>query len=175
MQSSSDNQTQMRSQGTADQTGVAGELKSDAQHLGKTAADRVHSELDARKGTAASQAQSLSSAIDRAAGELDTNAPDWLRNAFQQGARQVQKFADTLEQKDSRQILDDINSFARDHPGTFLAGCAAAGFAAARVFKAGASENTARGFGQTRFERGQPSGTAFPNEAAPASPRGEFV
>ena len=121
--------------------GLGNELRSDAQDLGSTAKNRIHSELDARKGTAATQAKSVSSAIERAAGELDDGSPQWLRSAFQQGATQIQRFADTLEQKDSREILDDVRSFARDNPTTFLAACAAAGFAASRLFKAGASEN----------------------------------
>ena len=122
--------------------GTTGELRSDAQQLGNSASNRIHSELDARKGTAADQAKSVSSAIDRAAGELDESSPQWLRSAFEQGATQVRRFADTLEQKDSREILSDVRTLARDNPGTFLAGCAALGFAAARVFKAGSNEGS---------------------------------
>lgn len=120
--------------------GTAGELRDDAQQLASTAKNRIHSEVDARKGTAANQAKSVSSAIERAAGELDQDTPEWLRSAFQQGASQVRRFADTLEQRDSRQILQDVQTLARQNPGTFLAGCAALGFAAARIFKAGASD-----------------------------------
>ena len=119
-------------------TGVGEELRSDARHVGASAVNRLHSEVDARKGAAASQAKSVSSAIDRAAGDLDDNAPDWLKSAFRQGAQQVQRFADALEQKDSRQLVGEVSDFARNSPGTFLAACAAAGFAAARLAKAGA-------------------------------------
>ena len=134
-------QSETMSPTTGDQP-VGTELKSDAQQLGSTAINRVHSEVDARKGAAVSQAKSVSSAIERAAGELDEGAPAWLRSAFQQGAQQVQRFADAIEQKDSRQMVEEVNSFARNSPGTFLAGCAAAGFAAARILKAGGSSAT---------------------------------
>ncbi|HET9428009.1 MAG TPA: hypothetical protein VFO69_06585 [Allosphingosinicella sp.] len=117
--------------------GTSSELRSDAQHLGSTAANRLHSEVDSRKGDAAQQAKSVSSAIQRAAGDLGEDSPDWLRSAFRKGAEQVQRFADTLEQKDSRQLVGEIESFGRERPGSFLLGCAAAGFAAARVLKAG--------------------------------------
>ena len=123
--------------GMPDEPGLQGELRSDAQELSSKAKNRLHGELDARKGTAASQARSASSAMERAASELDDGSPEWLRSAFQQSARQIQRFADTLEQKDSREILNDVRTFARDNPTTFLAACAAAGFAAARLFKAG--------------------------------------
>lgn len=132
--------------------GTVDELRADAKQLSYSASNRIHSELDARKGTAADQAKSVSSAIDRAAGELDESSPEWLKSAFQQGATQVRRFADTLEQKDSRQIVRDVETLARENPGTFLAGCAALGFAAARVFKAGASDGTGNeNRQQTRF------------------------
>lgn len=120
------------------------ELRSDAQELGSSAKDRIHSEAEARKGTAANQAKSVSSALERTAGELDSDAPQWLRSALQKGAMQIQRFADSMEQKDSREIVSDVRDFARQNPTTFLAACAAAGFAAARVFKAGGSEESSQ-------------------------------
>lgn len=122
--------------------GVGTELMSDAKDVGSSAVNRLHSEVDARKGDAATQVKSVSTAIQSAAGNLDESTPAWLKSAFEQGAQQVQKFAETLEQKDSRQIVNQISDFARSSPGTFLAACAAAGFAAARIFKAGGAENT---------------------------------
>jgi hypothetical protein len=124
-------------------SGTGEQLKTDAKQLGATASNRLHSELDARKGTAATQARSVSSAIGQAAEGLDDGAPQWLRSAFQQGAQQVQRFADSLEQKDSRQILSDVQDLARNNPGAFIAGCAALGFAAARILKAGAPDASA--------------------------------
>ena len=118
------------------------ELRGDAQTVTDTAKSRIHSEVDARKGTAATQAKNLSSALEGAAGQLD-QSPAWLRSAFEQAAQTIQRFADTIEQKDSRQLTRDIQQLARDNPGTFLAGCAVAGFAAARVLKAGVDDNSA--------------------------------
>lgn len=158
--------------------GTAADLRADAKQLGSTASNRIHSELDARKGTAANQAKSLASAVDRAAGEFDEGTPQWLKSAFQQGATQVRRFADTLEQKDSRQILSDVQRLARDNPGTFLAGCAALGFAAARVFKAGAADESARQPPQqAQFPPVQVDEPMFrPEGNEPArSPTGEFA
>ncbi|WP_324808763.1 hypothetical protein SH584_04100 [Sphingomonas sp. LY29] len=121
---------------------VGSELLDDAKGVGTSAVNRLHSEVDARKSDAATQVKSVSSAIEKARDGLDTNAPAWLKSAFDQGAQQVQRFADTLEQKDSRQLVNEVSDFARGSPGTFLAACAAAGFAAARIFKAGGSENS---------------------------------
>jgi hypothetical protein len=145
-------------QQNTDAGGAAGELRSDAQQIGSKAADRLHSEVDARKGAAATQAKSVSNAIQSAAGELDDSAPAWLRSAFEQGADQIQRFAETLEQKDSRQILDQVQNFARQRPGLFLAACAAAGFAASRVFKAGGEQQSSQQFGTAQWDGSEPSG-----------------
>ncbi len=136
------------------------ELKSDVSRVGNSAANRIHSEVDSRKGVAANQFKSLSSAIDRAAGDLDDNSPQWLRSAFQQGADQIRRFAETIEQKDSRQIVRDVQTLARDNPGTFLAGCAALGFAAARIFKAGASD-APDPFSSPQYEPGENDQSVF--------------
>jgi hypothetical protein len=171
-------------------SGTTRELASDAKHMGESALNRVHSEIDARKDGAASQARSVSSAMDRAAGNLDDGAPDWFRSALQKGAQQVQRFADSIEQKDSRQLFQEISDFARQSPGTFLAGCAAAGFAAARIAKAGSeatnpaggmpstgsamgsSHNAPSSAGQQAYESSYPSGPQFNPGAAT---RGEFA
>lgn len=120
--------------------GAATELRQDAQQLGSTAANRLHSEVDARKGAAVSQAQSVSSAISQTAEGLGPDSPEWLKSALRQGAQQIQQFVDTIEQKDSRQMVSEAQNFARNNPGTFLAVCAAVGFAAARVLKVGGEQ-----------------------------------
>lgn len=142
--------------------GAAGELKSDAQHLGSTAANRLHSEVDARKGAAISQAQSVSSAIQQTADGLGDNAPTWLKSAFTQGAQKIQQFADSIDQKDSRQLMSEAQDFARNNPGTFLAACAAAGFAAARVLKAGGEQTPHFGDGSP-MDQSQPWGDGEPD------------
>jgi ElaB/YqjD/DUF883 family membrane-anchored ribosome-binding protein len=128
--------------------GAGSEIRSDAKQLGATAADRLHSEVDARKATAVTQAQSVSSAVRQAADGLDEGSPEWLKSAFRQGAQQIQRLADSVERKDSRQLMSDAQDFARNNPGTFLAACAAVGFAAARVLKAGGAQYDGQQDGQ---------------------------
>ena len=159
--------------------GVRSELRSDARQLSTSASNRIHSEIDARKSIAAEQAQSVSSAIQRASSELDDEAPQWLKSAFQQGAQQVQRLADSLEQKDSRQIMSEIQTMARNNPATFLFGCAALGFAAARIIKAGAPDSSPAQSRQTQLPPVQGEEPMFRSlgAEAPSSPSraGEFV
>jgi ElaB/YqjD/DUF883 family membrane-anchored ribosome-binding protein len=155
------------------QSGTVEELRSDAKHIGSSAANFLHSEADARKGVVADQARSTSSAIQRVASELEEGAPTWLKSIFQQGGDQIQRLADTLEQKDTKQIADEVQSFARERPGMFLGACAVAGFAAARIFKAGADGPSANG---SSLSAKAPS---FPEEGAPtqlqSSAQGDLV
>jgi hypothetical protein len=79
----------------------------------------------------------VSSAFEKAAGELGGGqAPAWVKSALEQGARQIQRLAETIEQQDSRQLIGNVRQLARDNPTTFLAACAATGFAVARIFRA---------------------------------------
>jgi len=136
--------------------GATDELRSDAQQLTSKAKARIHGEVDARKGAAVDQAQSVSSAIRQTADGLDDNAPQWLRSALRQGAEQIQRFADSVEQKDSRQLLNEVQGFARERPALFLGAAAAAGFAAARIFKAGGEQQANQS--SSTFEGAQPWG-----------------
>lgn len=163
---------------TDQKTGATGaELRDDAKQLGSKAADRIHSEVDTRKSEAVSQAQSFSSAIEKTAGEMN-DGPEWLKSALQKGAQQIQRFADSVEHKDSRQLLNDAQRFARDNPGTFLAACAAAGFAAARIFKAGGEQGQhgTRQQGQWDPSVGVDGSTGATQQPfARTTPPGEFV
>ena len=148
--------------------------------MGGTAKDRLHSEVDAHKGEGAVQARGLSSALEKTAGELGPDSPAWLKSTLEEGAQRLARLAETVEQKDSRQITRDVQQLARDYPGTFLAGCALAGFAAARVFKAGASGSD--GGDSTRHEpydayspdeaEAEPSAMAFGGTRGPAATAG---
>ena len=158
---------------------VGAELLSDAKNIGTSAANRLHSEVDARKGDAVTQVQAVSSTIQRAAEGLDPNAPSWLKSALEQGAQQVKSFADTLDQNDSRQMVTQVTDFAKRSPVTFLGACAAVGFAAARVFKASSEANIPTQMGSVTPAQSMPP---YTSDAAPmggamnsGAPCGELV
>ena len=161
--------------------GAATELRSGAKELGNSAANRIHSEVDSRKDTAADQAKSVSSAVQRVAGEMGQDTPDWLKSALRQSADKIQSFADTLERKDSRELMRDAQDFARNNPRTFLAACAAAGFAAARILKAGGQQqhgfegNEPTQLGEINTPRSEPPQSQQGQPSTRATTPGEFV
>lgn len=137
--------------------GLGGELKRDTKSVATSAIDRLHREVDSRKGGGVSQIHEVSSALQKTADELGAGSPEWLKSAFQKGADQISTFASSLEQKDSRQLVDEIGTFAKQSPGTFVAACAAAGFAAARLFKVGTTSAASLQSGNTENDRANPA------------------
>jgi hypothetical protein len=144
------------------------ELRSDADKIATSAKQRLTSEVDARKGAAVTHARSISSAFGTAANEL-TESPAWLRSIFEQGAETVQRFADTIDRKDARELLNDVQQIARSNPALFLGGCAALGFAAARLFRAGGEASMGAGSPQYRSSApGSPGWEPQPGASASA-------
>ena len=121
------------------------ELKQDASDLKDTAAAKASEKTNEALRNAASAAHSTSSALREAGDKLenDSDTPGWLGGAFKQAADSIAKFADTVGDKEPREMMDDVNRFARDNPVAFLVGSAMVGFAAARVMKVGSEQSDA--------------------------------
>ncbi len=156
-------------------------LKDDGEQLKHKAASTLGDEASARKGQVADSIKQVSSALDAARSDLDdNNAPDWIKSGLRSIATRVGSLADELENKDVSELASGVRSFATQHPSTFLGACAAAGFAAARIFSAGASgssrqtssTSTSRsGAGEVhRREDMMSSGTTVPYSAESAAP-----
>jgi hypothetical protein len=118
---------------------VRDELKHDAEHIGDTIADRAKQEAEIHKNDTAHAVGAASSALGAAAGDLERNpdAPDWMASALNQAARKIEDMASQFEGRSVDDIAQRVTRFARENPGSFLAASAAAGFAAARVMRAG--------------------------------------
>lgn len=163
--------TASSSSGAASQ--VREELGQDAERLKDNAQDRAREEAETRKSQAVRVAGSAASALDRAAGDLerDKDAPDWLASAVRQAAGTIDRMAGEMEGRDIGEIGHTVTRFARSNPGSFLAASAAAGFAAARVLRAGADKKrhdhgasgrhqVSAGSGQTSSDRSPGAGGA---------------
>src|SRR3546814_5090065 len=60
-----------------------------------------------------------------------------VRSLVRQTAGTVQNLADKLDNKSAGELTEEIRRFGRQQPAMFLAASAAAGFAAARLLRAG--------------------------------------
>ncbi|VWX50737.1 hypothetical protein [Novosphingobium sp. 9U] len=156
--------------------GLRDELSEDTGRLTGAAADRLRSEADSRKGEVADQARAVSSALGSVADGLGSDAPSWVKSALEKGARSIEQLAQSVEGKDSRELMRDVQQFARQRPGSFLAGCALLGFAASRVFKAGGTQS---GQAPSNFDQQAPSATesfaTYPVEGSGAATPTSFT
>lgn len=118
---------------------IKSELKSDAKSIGAAAQERLTDKAGEGKDQATQLAKSTSQALNKAIAALrdDQSTPSWLTSAFEKSAKGLEEFAARIEGKDVQAIVRDIGGYARSNPVAFLAISAAAGFAGARVLRAG--------------------------------------
>jgi hypothetical protein len=128
------------SAGSTSTSSVREELAGDASRLGDSVRERAKEEAGTRKQQVTQTARSASSALGKAADDLDQDdgAPSWLSSAFRQTASGIERLAGDLEGRSPDDLARNLTRFARENPVAFLAGSAAAGFVAARFLKAGA-------------------------------------
>lgn len=122
------------------ETRSAMSFKQEGAALKDKAMDRLASEADARKEGVSKQLKGVSGALHAAQQDLDKgegDPPQWLKSGLRQVASTVDLLADRIQDKSSAELVGEVKSFAKTQPVIFLAACAAVGFAAARVFKAG--------------------------------------
>ncbi|MEE4538300.1 MAG: hypothetical protein V2J51_07405 [Erythrobacter sp.] len=131
--------------GTANSQGgaIKDELKNDAEQLKQSAQAEAERTAENQREQAVNAARSTSSAIDTAARELreDENAPDWLASMLTSAGSQIEKLAGDMEGKSATDMMRSAQNFGRSNPAAFLASCAAAGFAAGRMMRAGAEQH----------------------------------
>jgi hypothetical protein len=107
-----------------------------------------------QKSLGADYIGALAGAMNRAAGEFDTELPQ-AAHYIRQASEQVSGFADTVRQRDIRELAAEVQDFARKQPTLFFGGAVILGFAALRFFKsASATPERPRSFDQRREEQG---------------------
>jgi hypothetical protein len=141
--------------------GIKQELASDAKDIGKAAQERLGAKASEGKEQATQAARSTSTALNKAVEQLrqEDGVPDWLTSGIEKAAREIERFAGNLEGKDMQSLGREVTNFARRSPISFLAAAAIAGFAAARILRAGSDYSQEGGSGG-QGTGGQSLGTA---------------
>jgi hydroxypyruvate isomerase len=122
--------------------GLVDQAKTELRDQGRSQAD--HAAQAIRR--VSDQAQAL------AAGRVDEagNVGEYVRKA----GNQVRHVADKIDERGIEGVVEDVQTFARRRPGTFLLGCAAAGFVTGRLLRGGAASSA--------DSSGAPSATGTP-------------
>jgi len=148
---------------------VAESARSQAADLASEATAQARNVVDDAKHQVKNQAQVQTDQIADALRRLEEQArallegrPDEagpIKDYARQAADQIGRLAERTQSRGLDGLIQELQSFGRNRPGTFLAGAAAAGFVAARMMRAGAIQQAAR-----------PSGTDGGSQGSPTAP-----
>ena len=149
---------------------VAQEAKSQARALVDQARQQLADQTGTQQETAAT---GLHSIADELTGMLEgQGANDGLAAELaQQASTRVRDAASWLESRQPSDLLDEVRSFARRRPGTFLLGAAALGVVGGRLTRglaADASDGSAGTTGTTGTAQGSYGGTGTYAPVQPA-------
>jgi hypothetical protein len=111
-------------------------LKDAAAGIGSKATDKVNNIISDQRSASADYVKGFAQAVHRAAGEFEQDIPQasrWIRGV----AGQIDSVADAVREREPRELLNDVQHFARRQPALFFGGAMLLGFAALRFLKSG--------------------------------------
>ena len=112
----------------------AGEIGTAAKDMAADATGRVTSAMNEQKTAGADYLGTIASAVQRAAGEFENDVPQ-AAQYIRQAAGQIETVANAVRQRDMRELVGEVQEFARRQPTLFFGGAVILGFAALRFFK----------------------------------------
>jgi hypothetical protein len=115
----------------------AGELQTAAKDMASDATDRVKSAMTAQKTAGADYLGTIAQAVQRSAGQFDSDVPQ-AAQYIRQAAGQIESVANAVRQRDMRELVGEVQEFARRQPTLFFGGAVVLGFAALRFLKSAA-------------------------------------
>jgi hypothetical protein len=115
----------------------AAEIGTAAKDMAAEATGRVKSAMNEQKTASADYLGTIAGAVQRAAGEFDGAVPQ-AAQYIRQAAGQIETVANAVRERDVRELLGEVQEFARRQPTLFFGGAVVLGFAALRFFKSSA-------------------------------------
>ncbi|WP_131195728.1 hypothetical protein [Lichenihabitans psoromatis] len=122
---------------------AADDAKGSLTAMASDARGKLSEIVDDQKSAGAEHLSRFAKAAQSAAGELDEKNPQVAR-LVRDAASSIDRFADDLQHRDLRDVLEQVTTFARKQPVAFFAGSVLAGFALARFLKSDATPASTR-------------------------------
>jgi methyl-accepting chemotaxis protein len=122
-----------------------------AQNFASTAKDKVGDAVAQRKSLGADYIGSIAQATGRAANEFEADLPQ-AAQYIRQASEQIQDVADTVRERDVRELVGEVQEFARRQPTLFFGGAVVLGFAALRFLKSTPPARGGADRGSTDFD-----------------------
>jgi hypothetical protein len=105
-----------------------------AKTVASDAGEQLKITIQDQKQAGAHHVARFAQAVESAADQLDRDTPE-LARYVREAAHQVEAFSQNLRERDVRQLLGDVQDFARQQPTAFLGASMLVGFGLARFFK----------------------------------------
>lgn len=110
---------------------------------------QVMEQIDSQKAKAAGGLSTVAQALRQTGEQLQGQDQGAFGQAAQRAADAVERFSGYIEQRDARQLINEVEQFARSQPAIFLGSAFALGLLAARFFKS--SPDGSQSMPETRF------------------------
>jgi hypothetical protein len=120
----------------------ASDVSAAASQMAGEAREKVEAAATQQKSRGADYIGAIAGAMNRAAGEFESEVPQ-AAHYIRQASEQVNEFADTVRQRDVRELVGEVQDFARRQPTVFFGGAVILGFAALRFLKSATPAETA--------------------------------
>jgi len=143
---------------------VAGEVRQQTGNLVQQGLSEIRNQTGQQQHRLAGTVHSWAHELGSMASSSDDSGP--MTNFVQDASRRTGELAHWLENHEPRDILDELRSFARRRPGTFLLGAAAAGALVGRLTRGITAERSSGSSGS--FDGGTTVGSpahAYPETA----------
>lgn len=129
---------------TSQTTEKASEYAEQGQEKAAEAAEqgreKAKGQISTQKERASGELQGISWALQKTGEQLREQDQDSVGRYVDQAADQVGRFSDYLSEKDSEELLNGVEDFARKQPAVFLGGAFLLGAVAARFLKSSAGQ-----------------------------------
>lgn len=119
----------------------ASDVGAAASQMAGEAREKVEAAATHQKSRGADYIGAIAGAMSRAAGEFENEVPQ-AAHYIRQASEQVSGFADTVRQRDVRELMGEVQDFARRQPTLFFGGAVILGFAALRFLKSATPAET---------------------------------
>jgi len=120
----------------------AGKLGAAAEQIASGAAAQVQDTVQQQRSAGADFIGSIAAATERAASEFDTAMPQ-AAQYMRQASEQIQSVADVVRERDVKELVGEVENFARRQPTLFFGGAMVLGFAALRFLKSSSPQSSA--------------------------------
>jgi hypothetical protein len=163
--------SQVASTATDQAKNVVQETQRQAQDLLQQGRSQVRDQALTQQHKAAEGISSLASQLRGMADGTSDGAPGPARDLIQQASGKLEELGDWLQSHEPADMLEEVRSFARRKPGTFLIGAAVAGVLAGRLTTGVKAAHTGSGLvggGSSSGGQHRSAGNATGNYVDPA-------